>query len=198
MKKITKDSEWSSNLDHKKLAIDLLNNTIMLKINTSEVIELHQKLKNFKQETGPYFLKDRGVLESAIKSTDFNHYDNHLDRVIQIWYSVSKAHAFTNGNKRTATYLVLNKIGLALAATVIEVLNTEFNKEINDSLINAILYKTLMFWENYLKNWLEELYEFTKKIAASTREAEIKVEMNVMIEKIINNYWEYFIEDLKT
>lgn len=92
----------------------------------SEVLAIHELIVT---ETGGQLgLRDRGLLESALKAAEYRHYYEQADAIAcaaTYAYHLCMAHAFIDGNKRVAaavaeTFLLSNgwQLGLDDAALV--------------------------------------------------------------------------------
>lgn len=82
----------------------------MIILTVDEIIELHGKL--IAATGGSAGLRDRGLLESAVYSTqsgfgDEEAYPTVNEKAARLMYSLVNNHAFVDGNKRIGVYAML-------------------------------------------------------------------------------------------
>jgi death-on-curing protein len=87
-------------------------------LNKSEIIAIQERA--IEEFGGLHGIRDEGALECAIVAVENRHHYDNVDLVAcaaTYAYHIAKAHAFIDGNKRTAaatteTFLIINGAGL--------------------------------------------------------------------------------------
>lgn len=95
----------------------------MTLLTVEEVIELQEKL--IKRTGGSYGLRDRGLLESAVLSTqssfgNHEHFPTVQEKAARLMYALVSNHAFVDGNKRIGVFamlIILKLNGIAIKYT---------------------------------------------------------------------------------
>lgn len=82
----------------------------MIILTVEEIIELHRKL--IAATGGSDGLRDRGLLESAVYSTQSGFGEDEIyptvtEKAARLMYSLVNNHAFVDGNKRIGVYAML-------------------------------------------------------------------------------------------
>lgn len=94
------------------------------------LLSVHKRLEN--EGYCASGVRDKNLLHSAIGGQDW--YDDEIDKVLHVAYSVCANHVFIDGNKRT-TFMILKYLENPLNYT----LNT---KEITDHILELATYST--------------------------------------------------------
>lgn len=77
-------------------------------LSKKRVCELNRKAQDIFKEEGNYYLKEPGIIENLLyrveNSVSFsvNRMPTLINKAAEIWYTIARYQAFSNGNKRTA------------------------------------------------------------------------------------------------
>jgi len=122
----------------------------MKKINLEQLIQFHGKI--IKATGGSEGIRDRGVLESALRKAEATfdrkeRYDRTIRKITVIGYALIKNHGFVDGNKRIGASMIL----LLLRLNQIQI------KYDQDELVELGM-KTAegQFREEHIEQWIEE------------------------------------------
>ena len=87
----------------------------MILLTIEEILSLHEKLIN--KTGGSQGIRDMGLLESAVYSTETSFEDTELyqsveEKAARLMFALTSNHAFVDGNKRIGVFVMLMTLDL--------------------------------------------------------------------------------------
>lgn len=119
-------------------------------LSKKRVCELNKESKDMLKEEGNYYLKEPGIIENLLYrvensiSFNVNRLPTIISKAAEIWYTIARYQAFSNGNKRTAllstvdflqnNFLKMNidpekQIGKELYNVSLKIANGQYDKQ---------------------------------------------------------------------